>query len=69
MDRSYKKADTVVVYVNQHDKDNRIAKETIKRVPYSRHGFDYYMFGNYCFPGYVDWTTGVDACIILTDKK
>lgn len=68
MDRMYKREESVNVYENQAAKDGGNVLKTVRRVPYSRAGLDWYMYENFCFPGYVDETHDVDACIILTDK-
>ena len=68
MDRMYKRAESVNVYENQAAKDSGNVLKTIKRIPYSRAGFDWFMYNNFCFPGYFDKMHDVDACIILTDK-
>ena len=69
MNRMYKREDVVNVYRTQRDKDTGNVYKTIKRVPYSKHGFDYYSFDSHVFNGYVDMLHDVDACIILSEAE
>lgn len=70
MDRSYLAPHRVNVYATQADKEAGNTLDCVLRVPYSRHGFDYYEFKGRVLPGYIDGIyEQADACVVLTDPS
>lgn len=65
MDRSYRAADSVAVYLNQKDKDRGLYAKRVQIVPHSRAGLDYYVYEDQLFAAYVDPKTSCDGCLIL----
>ncbi|VTU32118.1 hypothetical protein H4CHR_02946 [Variovorax sp. PBS-H4] len=63
MDRRNRRPDNVSVYARSTDRQNDIEPiKTVKVVPYSIFGLDYYLVDDAVYPGYVH---GDDACVFL----
>jgi len=66
MDRSYKPAHIVNVYAKPTDRaDGTPALKQVKRVPYSRCGFDNYEIGGVMLMGYSDSRDGAESCVFI----
>ncbi len=53
MDRSYMAEDQIALFNTQADRESGLITAVTNLVPYSRHGFDYYVFQDGLYAGYV----------------
>lgn len=65
MDRSYRAADQVAVYLTQEHKNRGLYAKRVEIVPHSRGGVDFYVYEDQLFAAYVDPKTSCDGCLIL----
>lgn len=64
MERSYRAADQVAVYLSQEHKNRGLYAKRVEIVPHSRAGLDYYVYEGQLFAAYLD-PHGADGCLIL----